>query len=129
MIFQPVTVPAECSNWPLDTFLDALSFVRCDGTPPDFADSDNRICCLTADRELIEPVARHAPWHDVVGYRAPDLSSAFSICPNCGGVGQLTFFYAKEPGDEHLKFIVSELCTSCCDDSEDGWDDDAEYDE
>ena len=28
MIFQPVTVPAECSNWPLDTFLDALSFVR-----------------------------------------------------------------------------------------------------
>lgn len=116
------TIVAEGISWPVETFLDSHRFERCDGTPPEVAELDAPLLCVTRDLAIAEIPARHAPWPDVIAFRAPNLSCKFDECDHCGGVTVVTYRAGSAPG----AVIVEEHC-SRCDEDADSWVYDADW--
>ncbi|WP_299307837.1 hypothetical protein [uncultured Croceicoccus sp.] len=83
------TIEAEGHQWPLDTFIDSHRYQRTASETPAIVRSDWPVSCVTKDCRIIERPAGHAPWHDVIAYRAPDLSSRLAECPACGDVAEI----------------------------------------
>lgn len=111
-------IAAYGSSWPVETFLDAHRFQRCEGEAPQIADLDFPLRCVTRDLALIEVPARHAPWPEVIAFRAPDLSTHFDECEACGGVTVVEY----RPGPEPQSTAVVETCSQCQADDDDDWD-------
>ncbi|QQN73142.1 hypothetical protein [Croceicoccus sp. YJ47] len=94
-----LTIEAEGHVWPLDTFIDSHRFRRSDGDVPPIARSDWPLACITADCRIIEEPARHVPWHTIIAYRAPELSSHLAQCPDCGDTAEIaSSLFANEDG-------------------------------
>lgn len=101
------TIAAEGQHWPLETFLDSHRYERCDGAPPVIADHYFPIRCVTRDLRVIEPIARHAPWPDVIAFRSPDTSVHFGECDDCGSVSVVSYSHRTGPLE------VTEYCPQC----------------
>ena len=103
------TILAEGIRWPIETYLDSHRFVRCDGTPPEFADLDAPVLCVTTDLSIAEIPARQAPWGEVIAFRAPNLSCHLDECDECGGVTVVSY----RAGSAAHTISVAEYCSRC----------------
>jgi hypothetical protein len=102
------TIRADGMDWPLQTYLDAMSFSRVDPFALPAIDGQIRVTTISLSGELAPSTyASQVRWYDVMAFRpiANGLESA--LCESCG--------------DPVMRIDAHPQCASCENDGEWDW--------
>jgi hypothetical protein len=104
------TIRADGMEWPLQTYLDAMSFSRVDQFAPPAIDGQIRVTTVSLTGELAPSTyASQVRWHDVLAFRPIANGLESTPCETCG--------------DPVMRTDCAAECASCEDDRGDIWGD------
>ena len=102
------TIRADGIEWPLQTYLDAMSFSRVDPFALPAIGGQVRVTTVSLSGELAPSTyASQVPWHDVLAFRPIANGLESSPCDICG--------------DPVMRIDFHSQCASCEDAGEYGW--------